>query len=762
MKGKEHLRNLDIVSIPTDYPRDSEKVSLSLPIFYSSKGKNTLFDEDSNFNRESFEKLVCLSSVWAAVSIATNTDLCEKGMPIYFHIEDKVIDIARPILYECGVPEDWIREVSFDEFKNRDQIRESNMGKKFAIYLDESITTEVCIMWDTDAHIYRSAKDGIFQWYEKFENNLNKVPMFSFYSDWNGHENLYVNWLLLASGQIERDFNKDDPGREADLKRYEEKSYNAVGLDLPNQQHRWGSAILSLPRIHPLFDFIIEHYSSCYTDEALLSMFMNVNKNDFTLVDDELLKFVQNEKEFIDSGKSCVLHLPGMSKEQLPKYNQKMLRGIDGRSSNKMSSNIKPFITDIKEKGRVHILSVPHNPSNKFFSTCAFAQKARKLSFMCDYTGYETYHYGNELSDVVCTEHITVTTEDDLNETYGDFITQSEFYKWGIDHYAYKQFFLRAEHELRKRFRPNDIICYVFAPGQRPIYNALQDLEGAIHCESGIGYYYPYAPYRVHESPGLMHFNLGIAQARYDKWNAMTKEQKKLKPIDMNSEIHHSWMQWYDAVIPNSFDLEDFEYSGTNDDYFLCLGRIMPGKGIEIAMRAAHALGKKLIVAGQGNFEKEMGFKEWDNVELVGRAGIELRKELLSNCIALFCLSTYPEPFGGVHIEANLSGKPVISTDIGAYCHSVKNKLTGYRVRLNVYEQAVWAAKNIDKIDPETCRKWGQRFINERVALSYDEYFSSVIASMGNNKSPFWQMNPERTNLDWIDDSLDWIKDPIL
>ena len=766
MKGKQQLRALPTIQVPTNYPRNSEKVALSLPIFASKQGRNSLFDKDSNFDIESFKQLVCVSSVWAYISIATNTDLCENGMPVYFHVEDTVAEIAMPILKACGVPEDWIHETHFEAFPNEDVIDEAMYGKKFAIFGDTEIQTDVCVVWDTDAHVYRHLGDPILQWYHRFETDLQEMPMFSFYSDWNGHEDFYVNWLLLGSGQLEREFLDDDPGREADMKRAEIDAYTAYGFDVPSQQHRWGSAIFSLPRKHPLFEFLLPNYKNAYTDEALVTMFMNTHPDTpFLQLSEALLPFLQSDQEFIDIQKNCITHFDG-SAEQLPKYKPKFLKGIDGRnapvSATLQVSDRKQVIVHPSSGIRAHILSVPHNPSHKDYSTCAFAQKARKLAYMLDHVGIEAYHYGNELSDVKCTEHVTVTTEADLDETYDDFITQSEFYNWNMDHYAYKMFFLRAEHEIRKRFQPKDIICYVFGPGLTPLYTTLQDLEGAIHCESGIGYYYPYAPYRVHESPGLMHFNLGIAQAQYDKWDAMTEEQKQARPMNPNTEIHHSRMQWYDAVIPNSFDMEDFDYSEKHDDYFLCLGRIMPGKGIEIAMRVAHALGKKLIVAGQGDFEQSMGFKPWDNVELFGRADVEQRRELLANCIALFCLSTYPEPFGGVHVEANLSGKPVISTDIGAYCHTVKHGLTGYRCRLNVFEQALWAARNVEKIDPATCRKWGQRFRNERVALSYQEYFSSVHASIDNNRSPFWLMNQERTHLNWIDDTLDWLNDPIL
>lgn len=752
--SKQHLRTLPNIQVPTNYPRDSKSVALSMPIFHSPKGRNALFPgKDATFDDVSFKSLLCLSSIWAAVSIMTNTDLCKNGMPIYFHIEDKVIDLARPIFAECGVPDEWIRITSFPEPDHI--VDEANYGKKFGVCDDDEIDTDILIVWDTDAHVYRHPGEDVFQWYHRFETDLQERPLFSFYSDWNGHEHLYVNWLLRGVGLQEQEFKDDDPERLALMKLAEQKAYQAVCLQLPNQQHRWGSAIFSVPRKHPLFDFIRQHHPTSYADEALVTMYMNAHpETEFIELQKDFTQFVLSDAEFQAIQTSCIAHLEGIPSE-LPKYRQKFLSNIDGRQKITRPVEAPP-------KGRIHIFSVPHNPSHKDYSTCAFAQKARKLAFMADLVGYETYHYGNELSEVQCTENITVTTKADLVESYDDFITQSDFYQWNINHYAYKMFFLRAEHEVRKRFMPGDVLCYVFGPGQRPLYDSLQDLEGAIHCESGIGYYYPYAPYRVHESPGLMHFNLGIAQGQYDRWASMTEEEKKARPRNPNTEIHHSWMQWFDAVIPNSFDMEDFTYSETHDDYFLALGRIMPGKGLELAMRTAHALGKKLIIAGQGDFESQMGFKPWSNVEIFGRANIEERRELLANCIALMCFSTYPEPFGGVHVEANLSGKPVLSTDIGAYCHTVKHKLTGYRVKLNCFEQAIWAAKHVDQIDPATCRKWGQRFRNEAVAPKYDEYFASAIAYQKNNQSPFWLTNPDRSNLDYIDDSLSWLDDPIL
>lgn len=57
---------------------------------------------------------------------------------------------------------------------------------------------------------------------------------------------------------------------------------------------------------------------------------------------------------------------------------------------------------------------------------------------------------------------------------------------------------------------------------------------------------------------------------------------------------------WYDAVIPNYFDLDDFDYCAEKDDYFLFLGRVNSGKGIHIALQVVRDIGGKLLIAGAG------------------------------------------------------------------------------------------------------------------------------------------------------------------
>ena len=373
------------------------------------------------------------------------------------------------------------------------------------------------------------------------------------------------------------------------------------------------------------------------------------------------------------------------------------------------------------EKCRFHVLGLPHTVSSKEFNACAFTQKTVKFCEMMKARGHTIIHYGHEDSVVDCDEHVTVIDNWTWHEVYGTYDWRKTTFKYDTNDKAYKTFIENSIKEISVRKEKNDFLLPFWGNPMKAICDAHSDM---IVVEPGIGYAWGhFAPYKIFES-------YAVHSAYYG-----------LESVGVCNE------KWYDVVIPNYFNTEDFIYSKEKHNYFLYIGRVYDGKGVHIAIQATKEIGAQLIVAGQGSL-KEMGYDTPpEHVLEIGYADIEARKTLMSNAKACFVASLYNEPFAGVQIESMLSGTPVISTDWGALAELNIHGKTGYRCR--TFEQFVWAAKNIDKIKPENCREWGLNFTYDKVGKMYEEYFTSLLNIHG--KNGWYEPNTERNELDWLE-----------
>jgi glycosyltransferase involved in cell wall biosynthesis len=357
---------------------------------------------------------------------------------------------------------------------------------------------------------------------------------------------------------------------------------------------------------------------------------------------------------------------------------------------------------------RFHTIGIQHTITNKDYIACAFTQKVLKFCSMMTLRGHTVIHYGHEDSDVECSEHVTVLSREAYDRTYGQHDFRSKLFKFDMNDEAYTEFNTNCIREICARKQPGDFLLAFWGAGHKAICDeAGKDMKVV---EPGIGYPYGhFAEYKIFESYAMYHSYTSLGRVGH------------CSPLD-------TWSK--EAVIPNYFETSDFVEHvvpvSERADYFLFVGRIGSAKGVDHAIRMTERLGVPLKIAGQN---AEEGLKEvhmWPpppHVEIVGHVDVDQRKNLMARAKAVVCMSTFAEPFCGVHVEAMMSGTPIITADWGAFTEFNVHGVTGFRCR--TLEQMVDAGRHIKEIDPVKCRTWAVvNFSTQRVADMYEAFFN--------------------------------------
>lgn len=308
--------------------------------------------------------------------------------------------------------------------------------------------------------------------------------------------------------------------------------------------------------------------------------------------------------------------------------------------------------------------------------------------------GHDVILYASEENEARVSELVTAITKEKQHAIFGDNDHTKNFFNitWGQYDPGWVEMNTNTIRAMAERIKPRDFICIIGGWCQKVIADAFPN---NMAVEYGIGYTGTFSKYRVFESYSHLHLVHGL----------------------QHDENHGSF---YDTVIPNYYDVEEFPFSEKTDDYYLFMGRLNTDKGFGIAQEVCEKLGKRLILAGQGTF---YGYGEH-----VGVVGVKKRGELMSKAKAVFTPSTYIEPFGGVHAEALLCGTPVITTNFGVFTETVVNGVNGYRC--DVFRDFLAAAKAVEKFSPVKRKKIQsdaqKRFSTTVVRDMYQAYFERL------------------------------------
>ncbi|MBJ7594999.1 MAG: glycosyltransferase family 4 protein [Candidatus Dormibacteraeota bacterium] len=189
------------------------------------------------------------------------------------------------------------------------------------------------------------------------------------------------------------------------------------------------------------------------------------------------------------------------------------------------------------------------------------------------------------------------------------------------------------------------------------------------------------------------------------------------------------------GTVHNAVDVDSLRVTASKEPYLLCLARICPDKGQQVAIEAARRSGMRLVLAGKvedipeaADYFDRLVAPAIDGdrvVHIANVAGAE-KARLLSHASALLAPLQWEEPFGLAMVEAMASGTPVIAMARGAAPELVTEGVTGFLV--DDVDGMVAAVPRTTQVDPWRCAEVTRtRFGPDAMAAAYLRLYETLI-----------------------------------
>ncbi len=167
---------------------------------------------------------------------------------------------------------------------------------------------------------------------------------------------------------------------------------------------------------------------------------------------------------------------------------------------------------------------------------------------------------------------------------------------------------------------------------------------------------------------------------------------------------------------------------GTVGEHYLVLSELMAHKRLDVAIRAFNALGRPLVVVGDGPEARRLARLAGPTVRFTGRLPDAAVAELLRSCRALVIPAA--EEFGIAAVEALASGRPVLAAQGGGVSESVEDGVTGAFFAGGDERALIDCVRGFDApaVDPAICLAAAQRFAPERFQAALRRIVEDAVA----------------------------------
>lgn len=363
---------------------------------------------------------------------------------------------------------------------------------------------------------------------------------------------------------------------------------------------------------------------------------------------------------------------------------------------------------------RFHLINLPHTETTKEYISCAYTQKVVKFAKMMKARGHEIVLYGGDANEAPCDEFVQIVSRREQRKWFGEKNLDAMYpITWNPNDVHWTTTNKRVIRHIKRgmrdgRYDKTDFLAIIAGNCNQQIDLALPQIS----AEYGVGY-------------------TGVFT--YCAYESYSHQSNVLAKHDTDGRA-------FDTVIPNYFDLDEFPWDKIKNvkkgDHLLYVGRLILRKGLPVVLDVGTATGREVLFAGQGvtnfsndaedgrNFIETDDLKMEGNIRYIGTLDVERRWYEMARARAVLVPTSYVEPFGGVAVEAQLCGTPVITTDWGAFPETVVHGRTGFRCR--VLSDYVKAVEDAPRLPRSGIRAHAEQYDMHALAPRFEQWFERL------------------------------------
>jgi len=161
---------------------------------------------------------------------------------------------------------------------------------------------------------------------------------------------------------------------------------------------------------------------------------------------------------------------------------------------------------------------------------------------------------------------------------------------------------------------------------------------------------------------------------RWDRWAARNPDVLVANSATVRERIQRLWRRDAEVIYP-PVDVAGIPLSLRDDGFLLVAAHLLAYRRIDLAVAAATALGRDLVVVGDGPESARLRATAGPTVRFLGRVDRPTLVDLFTRCHAYLVPGV--EDFGIAPVEAMAAGKPVIAFRFGGATETVVEGRTG-------------------------------------------------------------------------------------